>query len=96
MYKRWLGKITKSGSYCKFMKEDFKKGFSFGAGVLVALLIPTSIFFISSNLWSKFSKSQAARNELKKCIKRENWLSSSEAKKYCTKFLEDRKYQVPF
>ena len=82
------------------MKEDFKKGFAFGAGVIVALLIPTSIFFVSSNLWNKFSKNQAAKkeykSELKKCIKRQSPFPYSEAKKYCEKFLEDRKYQVPF
>ena len=35
------------------MNNDFKKGFSIGAGVIVAILIPTGIYFISSNFLKK-------------------------------------------
>ena len=82
------------------MKEDFKKGFAFGAGVIVALLIPTSIYFISSNVWKRFEETNEAKKEykkeLKKCIKRNESLGSSEAKKFCKKSPKDKIYQVPF
>ncbi len=35
------------------MDNDFKKGFSIGAGVLVAMLIPTGIYFLSSYISKK-------------------------------------------
>tara|TARA_A100001015_G_C14628322_1_gene570641 strand:- start:97 stop:351 length:255 start_codon:yes stop_codon:yes gene_type:complete len=32
------------------MNKDFKKGFSISLGILSALIIPTGIYFVSSNL----------------------------------------------
>ena len=82
------------------MNNDFKKGFSFSAGVLVALLIPTSILFISSNLWSKYSKNQAAKKEysrkMAKCIKGNSNMESGKAKRFCKTMIENNITQVPF
>ena len=82
------------------MNNDFKKGFSFSAGVLVALLIPTSIFFISSNLWSKYSKNQAAKKEysrkMAKCIRNNPKMELGKAKRYCKTMIINNITQVPF
>ena len=50
------------------MNNDFKKGFSIGAGVIVALLIPTGIYFLSSTIWKNNEKNREYTKWLNACI----------------------------
>ena len=52
------------------MNNDFKKGFSIGAGIFAALLIPTAIYFISSNVLKNNEKNKAYKAYYAECIEK--------------------------
>ena len=50
------------------MNNDFKKGFSISAGIIVALLIPTGIYFISSNVLKNNDKNKEYTKWFNACM----------------------------